>query len=601
MKAGMSYRLRALEVILSDRRAGWFINFALIPTLLILVIVLPPISLVDRVSAAGFTTISLQGGAILDPDGTQLTILPEGLTQRIRVKLTSIPCLGFLVGEAGEAEAAQSIPDYLEMKSPLYLIEVKGAMPHSNVLTIPIPNDAEPLTTLDLYAWNGQEWRCIPHTIVPEDDAIESVLPSLPKAVAVMQTKPQPVSVAAEMEEGATLAGADTQLLSRISVPGLFLQSDGYGGGPTIGGAPTAPAQLADVTILTIANEVEGVVRGDLTHNILVDPNLRASHVQEIVGLVVANEYAGARIRYQGVDTSLRDSFTAFIGELAEQLHSQGKLLIVRVEPAVQIAEDRWDTGGYDWKALGEVVDGFQLPAVERAEAYASGGQMEAILNYAVGQVDRYKIGVILSAYARDQVGQQEVSLPYQEALQLLGGEIALPSEEVQPGEMVTVNLALAEGSGINYLAECQTYWFTYTDERGEHKVWLENAESIAHKLALVQAFNLKGVSVNGLLAENNDPRIWDALREYAAAAPPSTKNEFAILWQVKDEAGEVVGEGKTSMEEPTFSWTVPEVGEYTISYAISDDGGATVSVAGGEALLVALAPTPTPTPTPTP
>ncbi len=599
--------IKALEILLEGERTGQLINFVLIPVLVILTAILPPLSLVDRVLAAGFTTITLGGGSVVDTDGTQLTILPQGLSQRIRVRLTSLPRLDLLAGKTEEREARELIPPYLDMKSPLYLLEVRGPMPEASFLTIPIPNDAEPLATLDIYQWTGEEWQWLPHKIIPEDDAIETWLSSLPRAIAVMQTGLRVPSVAAELGEEGTLAGAKSDILAGIRPRGLFLQNDGLSGEATIGGGIGPLAQVGDyVVIPTLENRVKGVIRDDLTHNILASEDLRRNHIQEIVALVVKNDYAGIRIDYAGIGPSLREDFTAFITELADQLHAEEKLLTVRVETPVQIAEDRWDTGGYDWEALGRAVDGFQLPALSLPQAYVPGGQMEALLNYVVGVVDRYKVRLTLSAQARDRVGDQEASLSYEEALGLLSSQIALPSEELNPGQKLTMEPSSLRDWGMEYLEETHTYWFTHQDERGEHTILLENAESIAHKLELARAFNLKGVVIRGLLDKGSDERVWEALSQYAAALPSTIESQFAILWQVTDTEGELVAEEVCPLDDPTFSWTVPEAGEYTISYAISDDGGQTTSVVGGEALLVALAPTPTPTlipatPTPAP
>ncbi len=595
--------IKALEILLEGERTGQLINFVLIPVLLILSVLLPPVSLANRVMAAGFTTITLAGGSVVDPDGTQLTILPQGFSQQIRVRITSLSRLDFLAGKTEEKEAMELMPTYLDMKSPLYLLEVRGPMPEHSTLTIPIPNDAEPLANLDIYQWTGEEWQWLPHKIIPEDDVIETCFSSLPRGVAVMQTSPQAPSVAAELGKEGTLAGAESDILARVSARGFFLQNDGLSGEATVGGKIAPLAQVGDyVVIPTLENRVKGVIRDDLTHNILAYEDLRQNHIQEIVALVVENDYAGIEIDYAGIGLSLREDFTAFITELANQLHIKGKLLTVKVEPPVQIAEDRWDTGGYDWEALGRAVDGLQLPALPLPQAYLPGGQMEALLNYIVRVVDRYKVRLTLSAQARDCVGEQETSLSYKEALELLGSQIALPQEEVTPGQTLTVEPSSLGDWGVQYLEGAHTYWFTHQDERGEHTIFLENAESIAPKLELARAFNLKGVVVKGLLEEGSDERVWEALSQYAAARPCTMDSQFAILWQVADAEGELVAEEVCSLDEPTFSWTVPEAPEaeeYTISYAISDDGGQTASAVGEETLLVALAPAPTPTPAP--
>ena len=46
----------------------------------------------------------------------------------------------------------------------------------------------------------------------------------------------------------------------------------------------------------------------------------------------------------------------------------------------VQIAADRWDTGVYDWRAIGAVADTVKMPVPSDPSAYTPGGQMDTML-----------------------------------------------------------------------------------------------------------------------------------------------------------------------------------------------------------------------------
>src|SRR5688572_17561351 len=180
------------ELVLESRLGGIIINFVLIPLLILSALLLPPISLADRLLTWGYERIGRDGGAIQDPDGTQITFLPEGVQRSFKVKLTVVPRNIFLEGAAGSSllAAAESIPPNLVMKSPLYRLQVKGTEPELIRFRIPIPNEAEPYGTLDLYAWNGESWEWMPSQKVLNEDAIESELAYLPEAVVAMQTHP---------------------------------------------------------------------------------------------------------------------------------------------------------------------------------------------------------------------------------------------------------------------------------------------------------------------------------------------------------------------------------------------------------------------------
>jgi hypothetical protein len=607
MEQGMNPAfLRTIGTLLEGKWAGRILAFGVAPALLIVSLLLPPIALPERVLSAGYTTITKAGGSLLDPDGAQLTVPPEAVSGEAQLQFSSFPRADFLAGTAGDKTSAQAIPTNLEMKSPLYAISRRGETPSNITLSIPIPNDAEPLRTLDLYAWNGREWQWIPKSIFPEDDLLESNLSFVPEGVAVMQTSPLVPSVSAPLEAGSVLPAEAREVLVEVEAESLPVQSDGIDGNPSVaaaGGLLEQPGEGTSYIVLpTLKNELEGTIRSDLVNNILVSEDLRRSHINDIVELVIQNMYPGVNVDYQGMDASLRDSFTAFVVELADELHANHKLLAVTVQPPIQISEDRWDTGVYDWQAIGQAVDTFKLSAPASPDVYRSGGQIEALLDYAVNNVERYKIQFVLPSYSTDWVGDSYTPRSYAETLQLLGGSLVLAEnrEVFAPGEVVTVQLAGASSS-VSFDEQTGYYWFTYTDDKGEHTVWLENATSMAHKLDLVSKHNLKGVSVQGLLSEGIDERMWEILRTYLKSVTPEADTQFAVVWTVESAVGASLTQEVGSLTDPVFAWTAPvEGGEYSISAVISADGGETAGTQGGTVSFTVSEPTPTPTPQPT-
>ncbi len=599
--------LSTLEAVLEAKWGGRIMAFVVIPTLLIASLLLPPIGLAERVLSAGHTAFGQAGGSLLDPDGTQLTVPPGAVSDSVQIQFRSIPRIDFLEGKSGDRAMAEAIPANLEMKSPLYILSARGEIPEAIRISIPVPNDAEPLATVDLYAWTGREWQWVPKRIVQEDDLLETSLSFIPSAVAVMQTTPLVPSVSAPVPAGEILPPQARGILVEVESEAISVQSDGIDGNISVAapdGLLEQPGEGASYIVLpTLRNEKDGIVRTDLTNNILVSEELRSRHIADIVNLVVQNLYPGINLDYRGMEPALRSYFTAFVSELSQELHAHHKALRVTVGPPVQIAEDRWDTGVYDWQAIGENVDSFALPAIVRADAWAPGGQMEALLEHAVNNVDRYKIVVLLPSYSVDLVGDTPTTMSYAGALQLMGGHLVLPGgrDSFAPGEQVTVQLSGAL-STVNFDEQCQSYWFNYIDARGEHTVWLENGTSLAEKLGMVSSYNLKGVSVPGLLEEGNDERVWDVLQEYMNTVTPTVDTEFAIIWSVQSAAGANLSEEVSSLSESSFAWTAPlEGGEYSISAAISDDGGETAWAEGGQVSFLVSEPTPTPTPTPTP
>ena len=101
--------------------------------------------------------------------------------------------------------------------------------------------------------------------------------------------------------------------------------------------AATVDAQLARLRaariplVPTLANVVQGkwVYRPVLT-SLLHNARLRARHVAAIVTLVQRQHYAGIDIDYEDLRAGDRSAFTAFITQLADALHANGKILSVQ-------------------------------------------------------------------------------------------------------------------------------------------------------------------------------------------------------------------------------------------------------------------------------
>jgi hypothetical protein len=587
---------------------GGLIIYALIAVLLVAIILLPPISAAERILSYGYADIPTQdGGFVTTEDGAQLMILPEGIQSRTKIKFTPIPRSSFLEGSAGSAllKAAENIPLWLIMKSPYYQVEFRGQEPPTKVIVrIPLPGDADPLRTLDLYSWNGQVWEWVPHFIAPGDDFIEAQLDFLPQSLVVMQTKPLQPSVSADLSLLSNVPDQARDTVVEINPQGLYLDSEGAIRGDP--GTLLQPDPTATYLVIpTLRNwEDSGSVRSDLIDNMLVDDAARQEHIQRIVELVVRNAYPGIDIDYRGVNPDLHAEYTRFITELADALHEQGKQLSVRFELPVQIAADQWDTGVYDWRAVGALADTVKIPVPSDPNAYIPGGQMDIMLQWAVGEVNRYKLQLVLSTRSTERTDGQQKDISYSEALAPFG-QVAIEGGNtiVVPGQQVTFTLAgLEQSTGIQFDPSSGTYWFAYAGPDGQqHTVWLENAASIARKLQYVAEYNLRGVAVQNLLGEESDGQIWEVIRKFLNLVIPPVESQFAVVWEVENPSGDVLAQGSTELTNPHYAWTAPqEGGEYVIAAAISSDGGSTGASRGSVSVLVAT-PTPSPTPTPLP
>ncbi len=598
---------------LEGPQSGRLITWVLIPLLVIAALLLPPISAVQKIADLGTSRIPRTGGAIADPDGTQVIFYEGTIAEPIRASLSSIPRTTFMEGSAGRdlKAAAQNIPTQLLAKSPFYQLKLRGETPTQSTWVLPIPNDSEPYETLDLYAWDAasQSWQWLPHNIIREDDQIESRSNAVPLTAMVMQTTAKPALVSADLPLASNLPSEGRDALAEVHPTGLYLGSDG-----AIDGAVDATFdQLASsFAVMPVIRNYDGpIMRTDLLANMLVDTAQRDAHVDALVNLTVSNLYKGIDIDYRGLDANLRGEFNQFVKALADKLHAQGKELSVRVETPTQVSEDRWDTGPYDWQALGLLADTVKIPAPIDPTAYTPDGKMDALANFAVGQIDRYKTRFVLSGRSVEQAGAYLLQKSYNDALQPLLGRVASDQTVVEPGQ--PLNLALVSSranSGLVYDPNIGTYVYRYQDDQGNARtVWLENAASLNHKLEILKQYNLQGFTLENLPADGLDPDLWSLMRSYQQGKAQEINSELLVEWSVKTDGGETLSEVRP-LSDSKVAFVAPNTqGELQVEAVIKDRGAVMARQTGVNVPVATYTPiatptpvfTPTPTPSPTP
>ena len=588
---------------LEGKTSSRVISFVIIPALLILAFLLPPISIIERITDAGATRVTGAGGALTDPDGAQIIFMPDAIAQPFRATLTSVPRVTFLEGSAGAdlLAAAKAIPSQMIARSPFYQLKLRGETPSGSTWVMPIPNDSEPYETLDVYTWDtaAQNWQWLPHSIIREDDQIESRVNAVPESALIVQTNPMPAVVSADLPLASALPGEGQGALGQVQPTGLYL-----GNGGSLDGALDATFdQLSSAyAVVPVIRNYDGpIVRTDLFANMLVDTHQRDAHITALVNLAVGNLYAGVDIDYHGLDPNLRGEFNQFVGMLAQKLHEQGKTLSVRVETPTQVAEDRWDTGAYDWQTLSMLADTVKIPAPADPNAYAPGGRFDALLSYAVGQVNRYKLQIIFSGRSVEQAGAYFLLKSYSDALAPLIGRVEADQAVVEPGQ--PLNLALVSShpnSGLIYDPNIGAYVYRYQDDQGNARtVWLENAASLSHKLDLLKFYNIQGFTVENLPADGLDVDLWSLMRDYQQGRTTAIDSNFTVEWKVQGSAGQSISQVRP-LTDPNIVLAAPmEPGDLQVEAVVSDRGQVLRRESAVGLAVATYTPVPTPTPTP--
>ncbi len=230
-----------------------------------------------------------------------------------------------------------------------------------------------------------------------------------------------------------------------------------------------------------------------------------------------AMDYAGLTIDFEGLGTSQREEFTAFMTALRAAL-PDGKTLAVCVQP------DTW-YGGFDYRALGEVCDKVILMAHDY--------QWASIPDYYVGTDNTYcpvtpfrQVYSALKAVTDPQTGVQDRSkLALAVSFNTTGFHVdenglLLDTTFYHPASATIAKRLGQEGSVRVWDEASHNPYLLYTTEEGEHyKLWYEDAQSITDKVQLANMFGVTGLSVwrLGLIPTEEDLPyydVWSALSD---------------------------------------------------------------------------------------
>lgn len=585
--------LRALDSLLEGTAGSWFINLIVIPFLVLLALALPPLALPQRILSAGYSPISSTGGSISTADGAQFSIPANATKSGVNIRLDVQPRDVFM-----KSSLAQTLPATLDVKSPVYQPSLQGTLPAQAVLSLPIPDGADPFTTLDVYGYFGKKWSKLPFQLFVDDMRVEAYLTTaIPQIVIVTQTGAQAPTISADLTASTTLPAPVPPLLAEVNPVGLSI-ADGGGVAGSVPNIPEASAASPYQVLPTITNFDGDQYRGDLVDQMITAPDLRKQHIQTLVDLAVENLYPGLNIDYQAMDSANQKDFTAFVTELARALHAKDKILSVTMELPDQRSLDTWNTDAFDWMAIGQVADVIKLPLPTTLDAYTGGAnsQVHQYLQWAVGRVDRYKLQLTFSALGRDEFGSTYAPISFANAFKLIGAP-DVPAT-VLPNTKVTFDLPSLRNGGIKSDTATGLFYFNYKDDKGQsHTIYIESADSMSKKMALALQYNLRGVALRDITADGVDARVWDALTQYHATQAVVYNSKPSVAWRVN---GQVVGTVPST--DPRFAWTSPaQGGDVKIDAVISLDSTQPPISTSSVAQVQVVKPTPTPAPTAVP
>ncbi len=585
----------------------------LVAALVVIGAILPPINLPQRlfgVSLFGpsYTMLSAQANAVAN-NGLALIADPATVGTDFGVVLASVPMNATSTDSESIAKALAAVPPTLARQSAVYSIETTGKQPPTVTLNVTIPAGANP-DALDMYGWDAKvlAWRFIPSQINTSGAlsmvaAVNKVPDQVALFSAVSQVQP---TVLVAVDAVQVLSDEAGKLANIVAPGGLTPTLDGKLTGSL---APGYDASKGYLVMPVIRNYSDPrAVDTNTIMTILGNSTLRSQHAAQITGFATNNAFKGVFVDYRDVPAELRDSFSAFITDLGASLRGQGLSLGVVVPGAVN-NNGKWETGAYNWQAIGAAANYVEIEMPLDPTAYTPGNDrpVEAMLRWAKGEMSRSEILLGLSALSVNQVDSSYTSVGYADALSALGSvKIEAATSEtgsIVPGSQIQASLdGFRASSGLDTTSQTPFIEYLGQDNKPVSRIWLTTADALRFRMDRSFTFGLAGVAFSDLLTTGVADGVYNTILNYKLQQPPTEgATELALRWRIQGANG-TVDEVTTGLNDPLIATINAPDGNYAINVDVV--GGQSSSPRTGvEVALFAptLTPTPLPTPTPTP
>jgi spore germination protein len=218
-----------------------------------------------------------------------------------------------------------------------------------------------------------------------------------------------------------------------------------------------------------------------LMHQILNDKSKRQILTESIWHLVKANHFRGVMLDLERIQPNDRHALNFFLKELHQKLHPS------RMEITISVPPKQGDTlpdynNGYDYKTIGRYVDrmfimayDWHIPPFTEPGAIAPYPLVKATMQYASTAISRKKLylGIPMYGYDWDITAKKGRALSQTQSIQR----------------------AVDHSVPIHFDFSSRSPFYRYRDQQGhDHRVWFEDARSIASKYELVKRYHWKGL-----------------------------------------------------------------------------------------------------------
>jgi hypothetical protein len=470
-------------------------------------------------------------------------------------------------GGSSLLSAAPKVPDGYEALSRLFddLSEQAGAE-GPFALTVNLLQTVNDGRNLGLYTFRDGNWeRLSSATLVNNGNAATGEVGTMPSNIAVLRLTSSAVQVTGSLPANASPDADAMSIVTTVNPVDFAPAADG-----TLAGvARSIPGSEGNIVPTVRASTPE---EDEAVNAVLASPALREEHIQALVQLSLQPGNAGVDIDYPNISPTRKADFTAFIAELAQQLHQNNRTLSIVLPPPAKSGVS-WDTGAYDWAELSPRADLLKLRPVADPSIYYQ--RMNEIFDFLRDKVEMKKLALVISRSSWEMAsdGLREISL--HDALRIASAIEVRTATQITANSSVFIvgtNIFAEDGAtGLLWDSSAFAVSFSYPGLGGERTVWIENALSVAFRLDLARRNGLGGVAIADIAANPSAPAFWEPVRTFAESGevPLSSANMLALepSWQIQ--AG---SRGDEAASAGNIVWRAPaQPGSYEVSLIVSD------------------------------
>ena len=513
----------------TDRAVVYVVGTIIGLAVLLLVLVLPPVSVLSRGDD--------------DDDGVSgVPATADDYASSIRGGIPKLP------------EGLVAVSAFFDLAAP----EDKRG-PSS--VQVPLKEQHSDTQGMALYSYADGRWQRVADvTLADGGNHARADVPALPGNVAVLKRDRVALQVAASIPAGATLDTRATSVITTLH-PLVFIPAEDG----TLAGQPPAVPPASYQVVPTLVALDPAVV-----DNILRAPDVRTRHALAIADAIEQGNFAGVNVDYHSVSETLRDDYTDFVTQLAEALDARGRTLTLTLPMPVDNA-GVMETGAYNWEELGSQADTIELIGELDQELYFQ--NTEPALEYITERVDRNKVLLSISSQSVERGGDGLRTLSLLEALGIASTVSAQVEGEIAPSAqvpLVALNLAPGEGaSGLHWNETARAVTFSYPGRGGKRTVWIANQFSAAYRVELAQRFGLAGVVLTDVSEQAGAGDVWAAVQQAADAGSAALSRPNGELFVPRWQAA---GGSLSADNGDTVTWSAPaDEGDYEVTLIVSD------------------------------